>query len=299
MVNRPDVSRRLFLWRAAMLAAAFPFIFRRGGARPLTEEKLLPADEAILLRRLGTKRDLSRLPAGELVAEMGRSFLGRPYRANTLEEEGEEHLVVDLREFDCVTLCETSLALARAIKLRIRSTEGYCAQLQLIRYRSGIIRGYPSRLHYFSEWIADNEQKKVLQNVTVELGGRRDTRKLDFMSAHRKAYPRLDSPDAFDGIAAVEKNLEAIPRYFVPKENVAGIEGKIQSGDIIAVTTSVTGLDVSHAAIAVREGGTMRLLHAPNVGERVQYTSRSIAEYLHRHEQQTGIIVARPLDSES
>jgi hypothetical protein len=286
----------LFLRRAALLAAAFPFILRRGGARSLTQEKLLPADEAIILERLGTKRDLSQLPEGELVAEMGRSFLGRPYGANTLEEEGEEHLVVDLREFDCVTLCESSLALARAIKLNIRSTEGYCAQLQLIRYRSGIIRGYPSRLHYFSEWIADNEQKKVLKNVTVELGGHRDTRRLNFMSAHREAYPRLASRDAFDGIAAIEKRLAAVPRYFVPKENVAGIEGKIRSGDIIAVTTSVAGLDVSHTAIAVREGGTTRLLHAPNVGERVQYTSRSIAGYLHRHEQQTGIIVARPLD---
>ncbi len=260
--------------------------------------KPVDADGSLILERLGSAGDLSGLPVGELVAEMGKSFLGRPYRANTLEEEGDEHLVVDLREFDCVTLCETSLALARAIKLHVGSIEGYRAQLQLIRYRSGVIRGYPSRLHYFSEWIADNEQKNVLKNVTVDLGGRRDTRPLDFMSSHREAYPRLAFRDAFEAIAAVEKRLAAVPRYFVPKENVAGIQGKIRSGDIIAITTAVPGLDVSHTALAVREGGTTRLLHAPNVGHQVQITAGSIAEYLNGHSQQTGIIIARPLDPE-
>jgi len=260
------------------------------------KEESLGADGDLILERLERGKELERLATGEIVVEMGKSFLGTPYAANTLEGKGEEHLVVDLREFDCVTLCETSLALARAIKLRIRSIEGYRAQLQLIRYRAGVIRGYPSRLHYFSEWIADNELKKIVKNVTVELGGRRDTRRLDFMSAHRNIYPGLASRDAFEAIAATEERLAATPRYFVPKESVAGIEGEILNGDIIAVTTSVPGLDVSHTALAVREGGTTRLLHAPNVGERVQYTAGSIAGYLHRHVQQTGIIVARPLD---
>lgn len=297
-MNHPDSSRRTFLRRAVSIASALPLILGRDRTRAATLEKLLPADEALILDRLEKGKNHSRLPEGDLVAEMGRSFLGRPYGANTLEEEGEEHLVVDLREFDCVTLCETSLALARAIKLRIRSVEGYSAQLQLIRYRSGIIRGYPSRLHYFSEWIADNEEKKILKNITMELGGGKDSRRLDFMSAHREAYPRLSSAKVFDAITATEEKLAAIPRYVLPKERVEGILGMIRSGDIIAITTSVAGLDVSHTAIAVREGGTARLLHAPNVGERVQYTSGSIAEYLHRHAQQSGIIVARPLDPE-
>ena len=298
-MNRPFASRREFLRRAASFAAgAFPLFLLHDRAVAFQQGALFTTDETIILKRLGrgTDEDLFRLPMGDLVAEMGRSFLERPYESNTLEEQGEEHLVVNLRVFDCVTLCETSLALARAVKLHAGSTRGYCAQLQLIRYRSGVINGYASRLHYFSEWIADNERKKVLRNVTGELGGRRDRRALNFMSSHREAYPRLASDGDLAAVAAAEKGLLATPRYFVPKENVAGIEGKIRSGDIIAVTTSVAGLDVSHTAIAVREGGTTRLLHAPNVGERVQYTSRSIAGYLHRHEQQTGIIVARPLD---
>lgn len=277
-------------------ASAVPVVFRpRGG---FAQGKLFATDETIILKALerGKEEELYRRPMGDLVAETARTFLGRPYQANTLEERGEEQLVVNLHEFDCVTLCESSLALARAIKLRAGGTAGYTRQLQLIRYRSGLISGYPSRLHYFSDWIADNEKKKVLEDVTKELGGERDRRPLNFMSRHREAYPRLASEGDFAAIAAAEKNLSGVPRYVLPKGRVHGVLEKIQNGDIIAVTTSMEGLDVSHTGIAVREGGTTRLLHAPNVGHQVQISGGSLAEYLDAHEKQTGIMVARPLE---
>lgn len=298
-MNRPSPSRREFLRRAASYAAiAFPLFLRQNRAVALPQSTLFSTDETIILKLLGRGNDeeLFRLPMGELVAEMGRSFLERAYQANTLEERGDEHLVVNMRVFDCVTLCETSLALARSVKLRAGSTAGYCAQLRLIRYRSGVINGYASRLHYFSEWIADNERKKVLRNITKELGGRRDRRSLNFMSSHRQAYPHLASDGDFAAIVATEKGLLATQRYFVPKEKVEGVLGRIQNGDIIAITTSVGGLDVSHTGIAVREGGTTRLLHAPDQGQQVQISRGSLSEYLNAHEKQTGIMVARPLE---
>jgi hypothetical protein len=298
-MNRPFASRREFLRRAASFAlTAFPAFLLHNRAAPLQQGTLFSTDETIILKRLGrgTDEDLFRLPMGDLVAEMGRSFLERPYEANTLEEQGEEHLVVNLRVFDCVTLCETSLALARAVRLHADSARGYRAQLQLIRYRSGIINGYASRLHYFSEWIADNERKKVLLNITRELGGRRDRRALNFMSSHRGAYPRLASDGDLAAVIAAEKGLLAVPRYFVPKEKVEGVLERIHNGDIIAITTSVGGLDVSHTGIALRDGGTTRLLHAPIVGQQVQITRGSLSEYLNAHEKQTGIMVARPLE---
>ncbi len=298
-MNRPFRSRREFLRRAASFAAsALPLFLLHDRTAALIQGTLLSTDETIILKRLtrGNGEDRSRLPMGDLVTEMGRSFLGRPYGANTLEERGDEHLVVNLREFDCVTLCESSLALARAVKLHALSTQEYCAQLQLIRYRSGIINGYTSRLHYFSEWIADNERKKVLRNITGELGGRRDRRALDFMSSHRAAYPRLASGDDLAAIVATERGLSARARYLVPKEDVEEVLGRIHNGDIIAITTSVGGLDVSHTGIAVGEQGVTRLLHAPDVGGQVQISRGSLSEYLNAHPKQTGIMVARPLD---
>jgi hypothetical protein len=82
----------------------------------------------------------------------------------------------------------------------------------------------------------------------------------------------------------------------VPKEKVEGVLERIHNGDIIAITTSVGGLDVSHTGIALRDGGTTRLLHAPIVGQQVQITRGSLSEYLNAHEKQTGIMVARPLE---
>jgi hypothetical protein len=299
-MKNPSPSRRTFLRQAASLTVtALPAFLRPvRAATHRGPEDVLPADRAIIQKRLAgaDAPDLLRLPVGDLVAAMGRSFLGGPYRANTLEQKGGEHLVVDLREFDCVTFCEASLALARALKLRTGSAEGYCAQLRLIRYRSGVIDGYGSRLHYFSDWIADNEKKKVLRNITAELGGRKDDRALNFMSSHRDAYPSLSSERDIAAVVAAEKSLSAAGRFFVPKENVEGIQESMQSGDIIAITTSVEGLDVSHTGIALREGGVLRLLHAPNAGQKVQLSRGSLAEYLNAHEKQTGIMVARPVE---
>ena len=43
--------------------------------------------------------------------EIGKFFLGTPYVTGTLETEGAEHLVVNLREYDCVTFVENVVAL--------------------------------------------------------------------------------------------------------------------------------------------------------------------------------------------
>jgi len=43
------------------------------------------------------------------------------------------------------------------------------AQLQLVRYRGGIIDGYPSRLHYTTDYWYDNERKGVLKVVTRQI----------------------------------------------------------------------------------------------------------------------------------
>lgn len=68
--------------------------------------------EATIRRALRARVDT--LPIGERVVALGRWFVGAPYTPGTLEVR-PERLVVNLREFDCVTYVETMLAMARLL----------------------------------------------------------------------------------------------------------------------------------------------------------------------------------------
>src|SRR5687767_2938800 len=127
------------------------------------------------------------LPIGEAMVTIGEWFVGSPYVPGSLEQPGPERLVINLREFDCVTFVENMLAFARTVRAGRRDFASFKNEIQKFRYRAGKIDGYPSRLHYFSEWIADNEAKGILTNVTPDIGVR-DPEPIDFMSTHRKSY---------------------------------------------------------------------------------------------------------------
>lgn len=249
--------------------------------------------ERVLAR--GKTENLAALPIGALVTLIGRTFTQCPYRAGTLEEPGEEHLVVNLRQFDCVTFVESSLALARAVKQGFTDAEGFRRELQTLRYRDGVIRGYPSRLHYFTDWIADNAARKNVADVTQELGGVLDTRLVSFMTAHRASYPRLETDDDVAAVAETERLLTARLRYMVPRARVKAALPHLRDGDIIGITTSMDGMDCSHTGLVAREGRVAKFLHAPLSGGHVQVSRGSLAEYIAGHAGQTGIVVARPL----
>ena len=234
---------------------------------------------------------------GEIVAEIGKRFLDAPYLAGSLDSAGGEHLVVNLRGFDCVTFIENSLALARCIKGNTMAFDAYLAELERIRYRGGKQQGYASRLHYFLDWIADNTAKGVVEDVTREIGGVPHRKTINFMSTHRDRYPHLMADAAADSIREREKSISATGWYWVPRANVSALSGKIETGDIIAITTSVEGLDIGHTGIALKEkNGVVKLLHAPDVGKTVSMTRTTLAQYLAGHPKHTGVLIARPLN---
>ena len=63
-----------------------------------------------------------------------------------------------------------------------RARDLYRNTLQQIRYRRGRVDGYASRLHYFTDWIRDNEQKGLVRELTADLGGVQDFEAIDFMT---------------------------------------------------------------------------------------------------------------------
>ncbi len=232
-------------------------------------------------------------PIGDVVTEIGKQFLNFPYEPNTLEHSDSEQLVVNLHSFDCVTFVENIAAIARCIKKNRLSFDEYQRQLQLIRYRNGIANGYASRLHYFSDWIAENVRKGIVRNTTQELGGQVYQKKINFMTSHRDKYKQLNNDSVFSSLKTIEDSLSSVRMYVISKSQIRSCQSKIRNGSIIAILSSQQGLDVAHTGIAIRlEDGSLHYLHAPNVKGNVKISNESLEEYVQRHSRFTGIIVA-------
>lgn len=303
-------SRRDAL-RAGLLAGA-----ALGLPRPLLAMLRFDPDEERLTAwtsRLSAE-GLSRgdVPLGRCAVRVGELAAGTPYEPGTLEAylraggspTQTEPLTLSLTRFDCVTLVESCLAVARVAAVGCRSPGSvieptwreFGEEIQRMRYRDGVRAGYSSRLHYFSEWISDGASRGLVHDLGVELGGVEDTRPLRFMSSHRASYPALTDERVFQEIGAMERRLDGTTRHFVPAARIAEVADRIETGDVLAFATAIPGLDVTHAAMAHRsEDGVLRVLHAPLSGGVVEVTRTALPEYVAAIRRATGVMVARPL----
>lgn len=247
---------------------------------------------------------LDTVPLHEAIAGIGRSFVGTAYDPGTLEVEGPERVVINFRGLDCVTFVENAFALARFVRAggidklasRSEAEAAYAGLLTEIRYRDGVLDGYPSRLHYFSDWVADNARRGLVTDLSGDLGGERDEEPVDFMSTHPDAYRQLADRANLAAVRETEAQLNARGRTFVPEDRIAEASDGIRDGDIIAATSTVAGLDVAHTGLALWVDGTLHLLHAPLVGDSVEISTVPLAQRILGIEGQDGIIVARPAE---
>jgi cell wall-associated NlpC family hydrolase len=291
--------RRSFL--RALVAGLGAALVVRGTAAAMLARGLQSAgatDREIALRifSMAARRGLQTDPVGEIMVAIGSSFTGTPYLAHGLEVQGPERLVVNLRGFDCTTFVESVLALSRCVKLGTATFEAFRQELQTLRYRAGVIRGYPSRLHYFIDWIADNEEKHLVRDLTGQLGGAPVTRPINFMTSHRQLYAQLTDEGNAREVAETERRLSGRPYAVLARQQVAAVQDRLQNGDIIAFATPIAGLDVTHMGMAVRSGRVVRLLHAPLSDGNVQLSGRSLPDYVAALGKATGILVARPVN---
>ena len=228
----------------------------------------------------------------DLVAAAGMYFLGTPYVGHTLEGETET-MVINLRELDCTTYLENVVTLAILAKQGKTDFDSYVQQLKNLRYRNGEVDGYGSRIHYSSDWILTNETRGFVKNITKEIGGEPYTKKINFMTKNRDKYPRLADEKTFEIIKQSEENLNTHQHYYIPKAKVAAIEKNIESGDLIGITCTTDGLDITHVGLAIKQNGRIHFMHAPMSGEKVTISPEPLHDYLARHKGNTGIMVTR------
>ncbi|WP_424408323.1 N-acetylmuramoyl-L-alanine amidase-like domain-containing protein [Microcoleus sp.] len=238
-------------------------------------------------------------PIGEIVQAIADNFLGLPYAAGLLDKSGEEKLIVTLNKFDCVLFVETVLAISRGVAVKDYDYQNFVNRIEEQRYLNGKINGYCSRLHYFSEWINDNQKRQTVENITAKLGGMPMNKTLNFMSQHRSSYPQMVKDEAtYQCIVNQEADLAKTAVNYIPTNRIKSIYSQLKPGDIIAVATDVKGLDVTHTGFVYRNAdGNLGLIHASPAG--AVTVAYDLQRYISRVESAIGIVVARAIDPRS
>lgn len=235
-----------------------------------------------------------------LVLYYAHQFLGIPYVGHTLEVNKQEELVVNLRELDCTTFVETATALALTTKRGGTTWQDYLHWLQTIRYNKGKLDGYCSRNHYFSQWIASNTQLGLVEEQTGKGYPFTATQQLqlNFMSQHPGYYAMLkDNPADVKTIAQLEKASSGIEVRYIPCSLLNDSKDAlkcIKDGDILALVTNKSGLDVSHVGFAEwGKDGKLHLLNASSIHKKVVLEPMTLFQYAQKHPSMLGIRVIR------
>ncbi|MEP6956529.1 MAG: N-acetylmuramoyl-L-alanine amidase-like domain-containing protein [Chthoniobacterales bacterium] len=243
------------------------------------------------------------LPIGERAAAVGKAMEGTSYKSYTLEiDDRVEAASVNFNGQDCWTFFENSLAFARMLNEPAGNwtPQRMLHYIELDRYRGGQCTGeYLSRLHYLEDWLADNDRRGLVNDLTRSLGGGSVPHAAREMTVGWKGYRYLRANRSLMGpLRQMEQRVSDRPLYQIPKSRVASVESKLKSGDIIGIVARDGRLfGTAHVGLALRTSdGVLHFMHASsprNYGKVV--VDSELSKYLYRYGSDTGILVGRPL----
>ena len=247
-----------------------------------------------LLKKAATQKNI-----GNKMLYFARQLAGVPYVGKTLEKNKQEQLVVNLRQLDCTTFVETVLALTRSLEQNKLTFAAFCYNLRMIRYSEGIV-SYPTRQHYFTYWIQENEKKGIVKDIQLPNPPFTAVQNVntDYMTTHIDLYPMLVQNKALIiNIRAMETGINGMKCRYIPKNSLNDsklLRQTIQNGDIIAIITSIKGLDTSHIGIAVWHKDGLHMIDASSIHKKVIEEPTLMKTYMLKHPSQLGIRIARP-----
>jgi hypothetical protein len=169
-----------------------------------------------------------------------------------------------------------------------------------MRYRGGVVGDYSSRLHYMSDWFSDNESKHVVKLLSDLPGAETFTQKVSTMSSHPSSSRQLVAhPELIAKIKHAETAINNRSLKFIPMDKIAAVEPLLKTGDVVAVCTSLAGLDVVHTGLIFRgDDGVAHFMDATSKKRAMKVTIEPgpISSALNWSKNLTGAIFARPLE---
>lgn len=244
---------------AMMMMSAFP-------ANAQTDEVNLHGSDC--KTQIAKLMEAARANDGSFASRAGAAsklLEGKVYADNSVSDPILGPMDVSLDTMNALGLVEYSIAAARASVAPIPSEDDFIRELRHIRYRRGENTGFPSRLRYASDWIADNAYRNNIREITFDLPGNVSTsRSLDGISRHRENYPALADSATLDRMQMLEMGyrVHKIPymkRESISKKNVLEL---LRDNDIIIILNRSSDSDLLDAGFLRIIDGKPYLYHA-------------------------------------
>ena len=227
----------------------------------------------------------NRTDIESLSINLAKHFIGRKYMPHTLEGD-KEYLTINIHEFDCITFVESIIALTQTAQRSHSTWRDYAQHLESIRYRKGSMTGYASRLHYISDWIADNTYRGNIKEITQSIEGATTMIKtLNYMSRNADKYSALEDSSNLAEIKKIEMGYRSLLIPYLKKQFLAkkSVCQQLKDGDIVVILSKTDGLDASHVGFIAFIDDTPHLLHASTLKGEIYFEQIDLNEYLKRH----------------
>lgn len=210
----------------------------------------------------------------EKIEFISSQFLGTSYRQSTLTGTAvtAEVLVIDLEGVDCFTLLDYVEAMRISASL-----DGLKNNVARVRYRHGKV-SFRDRNHFFTDWREYSADR--ITDVTGAIGGGKARKVVKMLNL------KEDGSYFLPGIEVRRREI-----CFIPSDDLDdNVMGGLQSGDYIGIYSRSEGLDVSHAGILIKTGGSVYLRHASSAGGVGKVVDEDLMRYI---SSRPGLVVLR------
>ena len=210
---------------------------------------------------------------------LARRYLGLPFVALSLNDGPKKQL----------------LAVSNSRKWTPRTSGEHLSQhVQRLRYLDGEV-DYCQRQHYFSHWAEAAERNGCGVNLTPFLPGASSrTVALNLMSNHVSSHKPMQLARNKLCITELEKDL-VVNQPYIPLAALTEVLPSLRNGDMFALVTKVSRLDVTHLGFLEKHDGVIDAIRAAEgwVGGRV-IRRENFEKYAGRVPDVIGAAIYRP-----